>query len=105
MELPKVPVGNVLHILVPHVTAVLKEGFFFTVSTVGTKEYDGNFKYNIIECELDFSLRFPECVITEYCSRNVINLVDKFRVTRCNGKEENCKPTNEGDSRCCKRCS
>ncbi|KAJ4440125.1 hypothetical protein ANN_08263 [Periplaneta americana] len=55
---------------------------------VSMKDDDGNWNYNIIECEQQFSSRFPDYVITEYFRRNVINLVDKFRATGCTERKK-----------------
>ncbi|KAJ4432403.1 hypothetical protein ANN_21022 [Periplaneta americana] len=45
-------------------------------AVTGMKDDDGNWNYNIAECEQQFSSHFPDYVITEYFRRNVINLVD-----------------------------
>ncbi|KAJ4428265.1 hypothetical protein ANN_24282 [Periplaneta americana] len=54
------------------------------------KDDDGNWNYNITECEQQFFFfsQFPDCIITEYFRRNVINLVDKFRATGCTERKK-----------------
>ncbi|KAJ4427922.1 hypothetical protein ANN_23932 [Periplaneta americana] len=50
--------------------AYIIEVYFHT----GMKDNDGNWNYNITECEQQFFSRFPDYVITEYFRRNDINL-------------------------------
>ncbi|KAJ4425755.1 hypothetical protein ANN_27378 [Periplaneta americana] len=55
----------------------------------GMKDDDGNWNYNITECEQQFFFsQFPDYIITEYFRRNVINLVDKFRATECTERKK-----------------
>ncbi|KAJ4426723.1 hypothetical protein ANN_26522 [Periplaneta americana] len=48
------------------------------------KDDDGNWNYNITECEQ----QFPDYIITEYFRRNVIHLVHKFRATDCTERKK-----------------
>ncbi|KAJ4447220.1 hypothetical protein ANN_09222 [Periplaneta americana] len=59
-----------------------------TFSWIGMKDEDGNWNYNITECEQEFFSQFPDYIITEYFRRNVINLVDKFRATKCTERKK-----------------
>ncbi|KAJ4441236.1 hypothetical protein ANN_11087 [Periplaneta americana] len=72
------------NVLITQERTYIVEAYFRT----GMKDDNENWNYNIIECEQQFSSRFPDYVITEYFHRNVINLVDKFRATGCTERKK-----------------
>ncbi|KAJ4426800.1 hypothetical protein ANN_26599 [Periplaneta americana] len=57
-------------------------------AAISMKDDDGNWNYNITECEQQLFSQFPDYIITEYFSRNVINLIDKFRATECTERKK-----------------